>query len=136
MPKLLRLLLILLPLLALYAGLQVYAWTGRAALAEELDGAIGPWSSALMPWLEQLSPDLAQGLGAFYHARNQWQWSWPAALVYGFPGVLLAVPMMVAGISLIVWQMLSERLAKQAHRALPGKPDDAHGKPARDDLQQ
>ena len=41
----LRLLLLLLPLFALYAALEAYSWTSRAALAQELDVSLGPWGS-------------------------------------------------------------------------------------------
>lgn len=107
----LRLLLLLLPLFALYAAMEAYSWTSRAALAQELDVSLGPWGSWLLPWLDRLSPDISQGVGAYFHARNQWGWSWPAALVYGFPGALLAVPMLVGGLGLILWTTIGEWFA-------------------------
>lgn len=104
----LRLLLLLLPLFALYAAMEAYSWTSRAALARELDVSLGPWGSWLLPWLDRLSPDITQGIGAFLHARDHWGWPWPAALAYGFPGALLAVPMLVLGIGWLIVDLVRD----------------------------
>jgi hypothetical protein len=98
----LLLLLMFLPLAALYFAFEGYSWSSRAALAQELDVSLGPWGSWLLPWLDRLSPDITQGIGAYLYARNTWGWSWPAALFYGFPGALLAVPMLVGGVGWIL----------------------------------
>lgn len=134
-----RLLLILLPLIALYAAKEAYSWTSRAALAQELDLSLGPWGSWLLPWLERLGPEISQGVGAYFHARKQWQWSWPAALVYGFPGALVAIPMLVGGLGLIAWKMIRARFTPKGASTRQEKPADTDGRstdlpPQDDDL--
>ena len=113
MRKFVLILLTALPLAALAAALQAYTWSSQAALALEMDAFIAPWGDWVAPWLYKLSPDLARGIGAFLLARNQWGWSWPVALIYGFPSVLFAAPLLVGGLCMIVWRHFNRRFPEE-----------------------
>jgi hypothetical protein len=122
MPSLRKLplyLLIGLLLAALLLAMELYTGSSRVALGKELDSTLGAGGSLLLPWLYKLSPDLAQCVGAVLHARQQWAWSWPAALLYGFPGIVLAVPVLVGGLGMLIWARVGSRL--RARRT--GSPD-------------
>ena len=106
MPRLPFFLLIVLPSLAVLLVKWYIASTSHAALSQELDQHIGPMGSHVSPWLYNLSPDLARCIGAMLHARHQWGWSWPAAVIYGFPGLVIVVLAVAAWIGWLAWQCI------------------------------
>lgn len=124
------LLLVLLPLAALLLARELYSATAQAALGRTLDRSLGPLGSELVPLLQRLGPDISQGIGAFLHARGQWGWSWPAALVYGFPGVLLAAPFLVLGLAWLLLRPLVARIRRRGdgkdRRPPPEDGQDGH----------
>ena len=78
--------------LLLCAGAVFYAWTGHTALVDTL----GPrWS-----WvLSLVLPDVAQGVGSYLYARDNWQWGWLPAVIYGFPGTLIIlIPALICAV--------------------------------------
>lgn len=125
-------LLMALLLAALWLAVAFYAGSSRVALGNELDSAVGTGSHLLLPWLYKLSPDLAQCVGAVFHARQQWGWSWPAAVLYGFPGIVLAMPLLVGGLGMLLWPPIGKRL--RATR--PGSTAADNAPPASDNNEQ
>lgn len=107
MPRLAFFLLVVLPALAVLVVELYISSTSHAALGEELNQTIGPMGSHVTPWLYNLSPDLARCIGSILHARQQWGWSWPAAVIYGFPGLVIVVLAVAAWLGLLVWQRIS-----------------------------
>lgn len=97
----------MLPTLAVLLVEWYISSTSHAALSQELDQSIGPMGGHVAPWLYNLSPDLARCIGSMLHARQQWGWSWPAAVIYGFPGLLIVVLAVAAWLGLLVWQRIS-----------------------------
>ena len=125
-------LLMALLLAALLLAMEFYAGSSRVALGNELDRSVGPGSHLLLSGLYQLSPDLAQCLGAMFHARQQWGWSWPAAVLYGFPGIVLAIPVLLGGLGMLLWAPIAKRLG--THR--PGTAAADTAPPASDSGEQ
>lgn len=98
------------------AGLSAYlSSTAHEAVSRELDGVLGQWGSWITPWLFDISPSLSRAVGSYFHARTDWGWSRPAAFVYGFPGVVIAVPALVGGLGLAAWNAVRRR--REARRA-------------------
>ena len=113
MPSLLRLplyLLMVLLLAGLLLAMELYTGSSRMALGKELESSVGAGGSLLLPWLYKLSPDLTQCIGAMFHARQQWGWSWPAAVLYGFPGSVFVVLMLLGGLGMLVWTQIDKHL--------------------------
>lgn len=113
MPSLRKLplyLLMALLLAGLLLAMELYTGSSRMALGKELESSVGAGGSLLLPWLYKLSPDLAQCVGAMFHARQQWGWSWPAAVLYGFPGSVFAVLILLGGLGMLVWAQIDKRL--------------------------
>lgn len=113
MPSLRKLplyLLMALLLSGLLLAMELYTGSSRMALGKELESSVGAGGSLLLPWLYKLSPDLAQCVGAMFHARQQWGWSWPAAVLYGFPGSVFAVLILLGGLGMLVWAQIDKRL--------------------------
>lgn len=113
MPSLRKLplyLLMALLLAGLLLAMELYTGSSRMALGKELESSFGAGGSLLLPWLYKLSPDLAQCVGAMFHARQQWGWSWPAAVLYGFPGSVFAVLILLGGLGMLVWTQIDKRL--------------------------
>lgn len=125
-------LLMALLLAALLSAVAFYTGSSRVALGNELDSSVGTGSSLLLPWLYTLSPDLAQGVGAMFHARQQWGWSLPTAVLYGFPGIVLAIPILLGGLGMLLWSLIGKRL--RALRPNTAAADNAP--PASDSNQQ
>ena len=114
MPSLRRLplyLLMVLLLAGLLLAMELYTGSSRMALGKELESSAGAGGSLLLPWLYKLSPDLTQCVGAMFHARQQWGWSWPAAVLYGFPGSVFVVLMLLGGLGMLVWSQIDKRLS-------------------------
>ena len=112
MPSLRKLplyLLMALLLAGLLLAMELYTGSSRMALGKELESSVGAGGSLLLPWLYKLSPDLAQCVGAMFHARQQWGWSWPAAVLYGFPGSVFAVLILLGGLGMLVWAQIDKR---------------------------
>jgi hypothetical protein len=98
------------------AALSSYlATTSQAAVSQELETWLGPWGSWLAPALYQLSPELSQGVGSYLHARQEWGWSALKAVAYGFPGLFIAVPVLVLGLGQIGWRAIGRQ--REATRA-------------------
>ncbi|KRG78557.1 hypothetical protein ABB30_03335 [Stenotrophomonas ginsengisoli] len=126
MPSLRKLplyLLMALLLAGLLLAMELYTGSSRMALGKELESSVGAGGSLLLPWLYKLSPDLAQCVGAMFHARQQWGWSWPAAVLYGFPGIVLAIPILLGGLGMLVWAQIDKRLRARRVDA-PATADD------------
>lgn len=125
MHRMLRLMLLLLILVEVVsAGLSFYlSATSQAAISRELEAVLGSWGDWITPWLFEFSPSLGKAVGGYFHARANWGWSWPAALLYGFPGLLIAAVALFAGLGRIAWRAFHGWRA--ARRALPG--EDAPG---------
>ena len=126
-------LLMALLLAGLLLAMELYTGSSRVALGKELESTVGAGGSLLLlPWLYTLSPDLAQGVGAMFHARQQWGWSLPAAVLYGFPGIVLAIPILLGGLGMLLWSLIGKRL--RAIRPNTAAADNAP--PASDNNQQ
>lgn len=126
MPSLRKLplyLLMALLLAGLLLAMELYTGSSRMALGKELESSVGAGGSLLLPWLYKLSPDLAQCVGAMFHARQQWGWSWPAAVLYGFPGSVFAVLILLGGLGMLVWTQIAKRLRARRVDA-PATADD------------
>lgn len=119
-------LLMALLLAGLLLAMELYTGSSRVALGKELESTVGAAGSLLLPWLYTLSPDLAQGVGALFHARQQWGWSLPAAVLYGFPGIVLAIPILLGGLGMLLWSLIGKRLrALWPSTAAAGNPPSA-----------
>lgn len=96
-------------LAVLLFALQYYRGTSHVALAQELDLQLGVWANLLVPLLQKISPDLTEGAGAYFHARNAWHWGRTSALLYAFPGAIIALPLLLLSIVMILVRALRRR---------------------------
>ena len=121
--------LVCLLLAGLIFALEYYRGTSHVALAQELDLQLGIWGSLLVPLLQKISPDITEGIGAYFHARNAWHWERLSALLYAFPGAIIALPLLLLSLVMI----LVRALRRRSDRNTDAQKDQSGDKDRKDD---
>ena len=122
--------LIILALLAvLLFALQYYRGTSHIALAQELDLQLGFWGDLLVPVLQKISPEITESIGAYFHARSGWHWGRIPALLYAFPGAIIALPLLLLSLVMI----LVRALRRRSDRNTDAQKDQSGDKDRKDD---